>query len=51
MFGRAVWNKLPEAIFQNFEIAREKQGQFQSFKKPRGWFIPRITVNKPVIKG
>ena len=36
MFGRVVWNKLPEAIFQNFEIAREKRGQFQSLKKSRG---------------
>ena len=22
MFGRAIWDKLPECIFENFEIAR-----------------------------
>ena len=29
MFGRAIWDKLPECIFVNFEIARVKLGQFQ----------------------
>ena len=24
MFGRAIWDKLPECIFENFEIARVK---------------------------
>ena len=33
MFGRATWDKLPECIFDNFEIARLKRGQFQSFQK------------------
>ena len=28
MFGRAIWDKLPESSFQNFEIARVKPGQF-----------------------
>ena len=32
MFGRAIWNKLPERIFKNFEIARVKRGQFQNSK-------------------
>ena len=36
MFGRANWDKLPECIFENFEIARVKQGQFQNFQKSRG---------------
>ena len=27
MFRRAIWDKLPECIFENFEIARVKQGQ------------------------
>ena len=26
MFGRAIWDKLPECIFENFEIARVKRG-------------------------
>ena len=33
MFGRAIWDKLPEWIFENFEIARVKRGQFQNFQK------------------
>ena len=36
MFERAIWDKLPEYNFENFEIARLKQGQFQSFQKSRG---------------
>ena len=28
MFGRAVWDELPECIFENFKIARVKRGQF-----------------------
>ena len=27
MFGRAIWDKLPEPIFENFEISRLKQGK------------------------
>ena len=33
MFGRAIWDKLLEWIFENFEIARVKQGQFLIFSK------------------
>ena len=36
MFERAIWDKLLECIFQNFEIALVKRGQFQNFQKPRG---------------
>ena len=39
MFGRAIWDKLPECIFEYFEIAevkRGKRGQFQNFQKSRG---------------
>ena len=36
MFGRAIWDKFPESIFENFETARVKQGQFQKFQKLRG---------------
>ena len=36
MFGRAIWDKLRESIFENFEIARVKRGQLQNFQKSRG---------------
>ena len=36
MFGRAVWDKFPKCIFENFEIARVKRGQFQKFRKSQG---------------
>ena len=35
MFDRAIWDKLPECIFENFEIALVKQGEFQNFQKSR----------------
>ena len=31
MLGRAICDKLPECIFENLEIARVKEGQFQNF--------------------
>ena len=49
MLKRAIWDKFPVCIFENFEIARVKQGQFQIFQKLRGWFIPKIPQNKHVI--
>ena len=36
MFVRAIRDKLLEDIFENFEIARVKRGQFQNFQKSRG---------------
>ena len=51
MFGKVIWDKLPECIFENFEIAWIKRGQFQNFRKSRGWFIPKITRTKQVITG
>ena len=36
MFGREIWDKLLECIFENFEIAQVKRGQFQNFQKSRG---------------
>ena len=33
MLGRAIWDRLPECIFENFQ-------------KSRGGFIPRIARNK-----
>ena len=41
MFGRAIWDKLPKYIFENFKIARVKRGQFQIIQKSRGRFIPK----------
>ena len=35
MFGRAIWDKLPKWIFEIFEIAQVKRGQFQNFNKSR----------------
>ena len=32
MLGRAILNKLPECIFENFENARVKRGHFQVFQ-------------------
>ena len=49
MLGRAIWDKLPECVFENLEIARLKRVQFQIFQKSRGWFIPKIARNKHVI--
>ena len=51
MYGRATWDKLPESIFENFQIARVKQGKFQNFQKSRWSFIPKITPTKQVIPG
>ena len=53
MFSSAIWDKLPECIFQNFEIVRVKLGQEDDLspksKKPKkagGWFIAKIAWNK-----
>ena len=46
MFGRAIWDKLPKCMFENFEIARVKQGQFQNFQKSWGWFIQKLAWAK-----
>ena len=32
VFRRAIWDKLPERIFENFQIARVKRGQFENFQ-------------------
>ena len=36
MLGRAIWDKLSKHIFENFENAQIKQGQFQNFQKSQG---------------
>ena len=35
MFGKAIWDKLPECIFENVKIAQVKRGQIQNFKESR----------------
>ena len=47
--GRAIRDKLPKCIFENFEIARVKREQFQNFQKLRWWFIPKIVRTNHVI--
>ena len=46
MLGRAIWDKLLHCIFENFEIAQVKRGQFQNFQKSRGWFVPKNCPNQ-----
>ena len=36
MFGRSIWDKLPEFTFESLKIAGIKQGQFQNFQKSLG---------------
>ena len=51
MFRRAISDKSPKWIFENFEITQVKRGQFQKFRKWRGWFILKIAPTKHVITG
>ena len=46
IFGRTIWDKLPECIFERFEIARVKRGRFQIFQKSRERFISKIARTK-----
>ena len=51
MFGKAIWDKLPESIFENFEITPVKREQFQSFQKSRGQFLTKTARTEQVITG
>ena len=42
MFGKVIWDKLPKCIFENVEIIRVRQGQFNNFQKLQGRFISKI---------
>ena len=42
IFARAIWDKLPEYIFVNFEITLVKRGQFQIFKNDEGDLCPKL---------
>ena len=46
MFGRVIWHKLPQCIFENFKIGRVKQGQFQNFSKITRVIYPKICPNQ-----
>ena len=46
MFWRAIWDKLPECIFENFEVVRVKRGQFQSFQKITRMIYPKNRPNQ-----
>ena len=51
MFERAIWDKLPEYIFKNFEISRVKRAQFQTFQKREGDLsqkLPKTNMWLPV---
>ena len=45
MQWRAIWDKLPECIFENFEIDPVKQGQFQ-FSKITRVIYPKNRLNQ-----
>ena len=43
MFGRAIWDKLPECIFENFEITRvQNEGNFKIFKNHARDLSPKL---------
>ena len=44
MFGTEIWDKLPKCIFEHFQTARLKRGDFQKFRKSRGSFILKIAL-------
>ena len=46
MVGRVILNKLPEYIFEIFEITRKKQRQFENFKKSQLMIYPKDRPNQ-----
>ena len=42
MFGKVIWDKLPKRVFENVEIIRVRQGQFNNFQKLQERFISKI---------
>ena len=41
MLGRAIWDKLPECIFENFKLHRQNEGNFKIFKNREGYLSPK----------
>ena len=42
MFGREIWDKLPECTFENFEIARGSEGNSKFSKNREGDFSQKL---------
>ena len=42
IFSRAIWDKLPQCIFEKFAIAQVKQGQIKIFKNQDGNLSPKL---------
>ena len=42
MFGKVIWDKLPKRVFENVEIIRVRQGQFNNSQKLQERFISKI---------
>ena len=42
MFGKVIWDKLLKRVFENVEIIRVRQGQFNNFQKLQERFISKI---------
>ena len=43
MFGRTIWDKLPECIFENFEIAHSETIAVSKFSKTTKVIYPKST--------
>ena len=44
MFERAIWDRLPESILENFEIGRVKRGQLQIFQNYEGDLSQKLPI-------
>ena len=42
MFGREIWDKLPQCTFENFEIARGSEGNSKFSKNREGDFSQKL---------
>ena len=49
MFGRVIWDKVPECIFENFEITGVKQGNFKIFTNHEGDLSPNYPKSQYLI--
>ena len=46
MFGRAIWDKIPKYVFENFEIVRVKRGIVLKLISFNSGQLQNITVNR-----
>ena len=42
MFVRAIWDKLPECIFENLKLPERNEGNFKVFKNHEGNLSPKL---------